>query len=333
MHGVGLSTLLPVGLQRFEASYQRFWTRYQRFTHLDFEGDAWRALWAWAIGREFYGDLGYTQTEGLASFAAFGGTTRDVVTTRQAYASGNWMMTPRWIAYGGLNATERKHGDRSRRAQDIEAVSAEGRLTYVTPKENRIGVAVRFEDGGAPERVLLQGIPFDNAYRQWGAGVVGRWDITAHSRLDGRADYVRRKYDQFSDRDYSGPSWGVTYTWNPTVKITVPVTIRRDIAPLEEVQTSFVLATGIGVKPRWQVTEKLALLGSLDYLRWKYRGDPAIGAGDFEHRVKAGLVGFAWTPLQRVVITGSVQREVRRSDVGGADYEVTLGTLDARVGF
>ena len=331
-HQVGVDLDLPVSLQRFQASYSRFWSRYNRFDHLDFDGNLWRANWLWAVTREFNGDIGISETRGLASFATFRGTERDVVRTRQAYANGNWLLTPRWLAYGSVIATERLHELPARRANDIEAVSAEARLSYVTPKENRIGASLRYEKGGAPETRIFQGIPFDNGYEQVGVGVVGRWDLTAHSRLDGRLDFVKREYDQFSQRDYSGPAWGLTYTWSPTVKLSIPVTVRRDIAPLDDVQTSFVLATGISVKPRWELTEKFALVGSADYAVWKYRGDPIIG-GDFEHRVRSGLIGFAWTPLRRVVITGSLQREVRESDIGGGEYKVTLGTLDARIGF
>lgn len=327
-----MSIDLPVSLQRFQATYQHFWTRYDRFGHLDFDGDLISANWLWAITREFTGDIGFTQTEGLASFATFRGTERDVMTTRQAHANGSWLLTPRWLAYAGVVATERKHELAARRVNDIEAVSTEARLSYVTPKDNRVGVAVRHEKGESPETRLFQGIAFDNAYEQVGLGVVGRWDVTAHSRLDGRLDYVKREYDQFSQRDYSGPAWGVTWTWRPTVKFSTATTVRRDIAPLDDVQTSFVLATGVSVKPRWELTEKFALVGSADYAIWKYRGDPLLG-GDFEHRVKSGLVGFAWAPYRRVVITGSLQREVRTSDIDGADYKVTLGTLDARIGF
>ncbi|HYC36407.1 MAG TPA: XrtB/PEP-CTERM-associated polysaccharide biosynthesis outer membrane protein EpsL [Usitatibacter sp.] len=331
-HGIGISADVPVSLQRFQASYQRFWTRYQKFDHLDFDGDLWRVAWLWAVTREFTGDVGFSETTGLASFATFGGTTQDVIHTRQAYATANWLLTPRWLAYAGLTATERKHDDRTRRINDIEAKSFEARMSYVTPKETQVGLSVRYEDGAAPESTVFQGVDFDNAYRQWGLGIVGRWDATAHSRFDGRVDYVKREYEQFSERDYSGPAWGVTYTWTPSAKLSVASTIRRDIAPIDDVQTAFVISTGVSVKPRWQVTEKVALLGSLDYARWKYQADPIIG-GEFEHRIRAASVGFAWTPLQRVVITGNFSREERRSDLANADYKVNIFTLDGRIGF
>jgi len=59
-------------------------------------------------------DIGYSDVTGLASFATFAGTTQDVIHTRQAYATANWQLTPRWLAYGGVNATERKHDDPAR---------------------------------------------------------------------------------------------------------------------------------------------------------------------------------------------------------------------------
>lgn len=329
---VGVNADIPMSLQRFQGSYQRFWTRYNRFNQLDFDGDLWRVAWLWAVTSELTGDVGYDEATGLASFATFRGTTPDVIHTRHAFASANWQMNARWLAYAGLNGIERKHEDPARRVNDLVAKVAEARVSYVTPRENRVGVALRYEDGGAPETRLFQGIPFDNAYTQVGLGVVGRWELSPHSRFDGRVDYIKRKYDQFTQRNYSGPAWGFTYTWLPSPKFTMPVTVRRDIAPLEDVQTTFVLATGVSIKPRWQMSEKVALVGSADYSRWKYHGDPIVG-GDFEHNVRAASVGFAWTPFQRVVITGAVSREARTSNLVNADYQTTITTLDAKVGF
>ena len=332
VHGVGLDADIPWSRQRFRASYAHFWTRYQRFDQLDFDGHVASASWLWTIGSKFHGDLGYTSTEGLASFATFRGTTPDVITTRQAFASGNWRHTARWSTYGGVTATERTHGNPAQRINDLESASTELRLTYETPQENRIALAARVERGRAPEERLFQGVAFDNGYRQAGIGVVGRWQLTGNSRLDGRIDYVRREYDQFSERDYSGPAMGVTHTWTPTGKLTLVSTVRRDIAPLDDVQTTFVLVDAIGVRPRWDVTDKIAVVGSLDYARWKYSADPLLGA-DYEHRIRAASLGFIYQPFRAVAIQGSAAREVRTSDLGDADYKVNIYTLEARVGF
>lgn len=332
-HRVGLNANIPVSLQTFQASIAKFWTRYDRFGHLDFDGHDASARWLWVLtDPRVTGDVGYTETTGLASFATFGGTTRDVITTRQAFASANWQLTPRWIVYGGLLGTERKHDDPTRRVHDIEAKSGELRLSYLTPAENRLGVAVRVEEGNAPSDRVLGGVVFDNAYRHYGVGVVGRWRLTGHSLLDGRVDYVKRDYEQFNERDYSGPAWGVTHTWTPTAKLTFVTTVRRDIAPLDDIQTAFVTSTGASIRPRWEVTPKFAVVGNADYARWKYRGDPLRG-GDYHHDIHSFGVGFAWAPFQRVLVTGNAQREKRESARGDADYTTNVFTLDARIGF
>ena len=332
-HTLGINADIPVSLQRFQASFSKFWTRYQRFDHLDFDGHNASARWLWVVTNpRLEGDVGYTETTGLASFATFGGTQRDVITTRQAFASANWQLTPRWIVYGGLLGTQRTHEDPTRRIHDIEARSAELRLSYLTPADNRVGLAVRAEEGNAPSERLLGGAAFDNAYRHYGVGVVGRWRVAGHSVVDGRGDYVKREYEEFPRRNYSGPSWGVTHTWTPTAKLTFVSTVRRDLAPLDDVQTAFVTSTGASIRPRWELTPKFALVGNADYARWKYRADLLRG-GDYHHDIQAVGVGFAWAPFQRVLITGNAQRETRESSRGDADYTTNVFTLDARVGF
>ena len=331
VHTIGLNADIPVSLQRFQASISKFWTRYRRFEHLDFDGHNGSARWLWVVtAPRVDGDIGYTETTGLASFATFGGTERDVMTTRQAFASANWQITPRWIAHAGLLGTERTHDSPERQVHDLRAKSVELRMSYVTPAENRVGLAVRAEEGNAPSDRIVAGTVFDNAYTHYGVGVVGRWTLTGHSRLDGRVDYVKREYDQFQSRNYSGPSWGVSHTWTPTAKLTFVTTLRRDLAPLDDIQTAFVTSTGGSFKPRWEVTEKIAVVGSLDYARWKYR-DPF--AGDYHHNIRAGSVGVAWTPFRTVLLSANALREVRTSSRGDADYTVNVFTLDARVGF
>jgi hypothetical protein len=179
---------------------------------------------------------------------------------------------------------------------------------------------------------LLQGTPFDNAYRQNSVGVVGRYHFGGNSRLDGRVDYVRRDYDQFTERDYAGPTFRVSHHWTPTGKLTFVTTAMREIAPLDEIQTTFVLLTGINVKPKWQVTDKVSVQGSAEYSRWEYRANPTIGT-NYTHRVRSGGVSVSWRPLRTVLLQAGVLREVRTSTLADADYEVTVGSLEARIGF
>ena len=328
---VGFILDAPVSLQRFQLAYTFLDARYQNFKDLEHHGHAARAAYLWALTTKLTGELGYAEERTLASFANIQGRRPDLVTARMAYANAAWMVTPSWRVHAATDANQTDHSE-TRVLQDLESASAETGLSYVTAQENRIGVAVRVERGRSPDEQVINGLPFDNKYRQEGVGVQGRWVLTGHSRLDGRVDYTRRRYDQFPERNYSGPTFRGTYTWTPTGKITVATTFQRDVAPLEDITSTFVLVTGVTVRPDWAITDKINIRGNLAYAKWDYRGDPALGL-DFEHRVKSGGISIVYRPLTRFAITGGYQHEERTSTLANADYKVDTFSIEGRIGF
>ena len=328
---IGFALNVPVSLQRFQLGYVWFDSRYRTFKDIDHRGHTARAAYLWAITPRLTGEIAYQEQETLASFANIQGRRPDLVTSRMALANGAWMATPSWRLHADLNATQVEHSE-NRALNDLETGSAEVGVDYVTAQENRIGVAVRGERGRTPDERLLFGLPFDNEYTQTGVGVQGRWVLTGHSRLDGRVDYTRRKYEQVSQRNYAGPTFRATYTWTPTGKITVAATAQRDIAPLEDITTSFVLVTGLTIRPDWAITDKINIRGNFAYSKWDYRGDPLLSL-DFEHRVRTAGVSVLYRPATRIAITGGIARETRTSTLANGDYKVDTATIEARIGF
>ena len=337
VHSLGATLDVPYSLQRFQAGYTWFATRYHDFKQLDFDGHNARANWLWAITPHLTGDMGYTDSVSLANFAVFRGTQRDLVTARQGYVNGTFAPTPSYLLFAGVTRSEREHDDPLRKINDLESNAAEVRASYVNAADNRIGISYRYEKGKQPDQVVLD-LPFDNAYKQSSVGVVGRWVVTGHSTIDGRADYVRRDYEQFSERDYSGPSFRGTWTWTPTGKTTIISTLYREIAPLDDIQTAFVLTQGVTIRPRWDVTSKIAVMGTLDFSKWDYRSalpvsTPGAPSGNYTHRIRTGGVSAVWRPYRHVLLQAGVLREVRTSSQFAADYEVNVLSLEGRIGF
>jgi len=329
--GLGFLFDYPVSLQRFQLGYTWVDSRYRDNKDLDHRGHAARAAWLWSITPHITGDATYQEEKTLASFANIQANRPDLITSRLAEANAAWMVTPSWRVHGRVDGGTTEHTDTTS-FENLRAVSAETGLSYVTAQENRVGVAVRAEQGKSPDEQVVDGILFDNKYTQWGAGVQARWVITGHSRFDGRLDYTRRTYEQFTQRNYSGPTFAATYTWTPTGKITVATTASRDAAPLQDTNTSFVLVTALAIRPDWQITDKVSLRGNLQYAKWDYHGDPALGL-DYEHRVKAGGIALLYRPFERVSITGAYQHERRTSTLVNADYKVDTASIEARIGF
>lgn len=332
---LGINANVPWSLQRFQLAYTWFDTRYRDTEDLNFRGHTARAAWLWSITPRLTGDVGYGETQTLANFAQFVTPVRvkDIIKTRQAYGNAVWFATPSWRLHGAAGASDQEHDDPSRKVYDIETTTGEAGVTYVTAQDNRIGIAVRGERGKAMHPVVsLQGV-IDNSYRQRGIGAIAHWALTGHSMLDGRAEYTRRDYDSDPTRDYSGPTLRLTHTWTPTGKLEILTTLRREISPIEEVQSSnFVLVKGVSVKPKWNFSEKLAFTGQAEYAIWNYRAD-ALSAAAYEHRVRTFGLASTYRFSPRFLLQGGWVHEKRTSTLSLADYDVDVLSIEGRISF
>jgi len=329
---LGISANVPYSLQRFQLGYTWFTSRYQKNDYLNFDGHTGRATWLWAVTPRLTGDLGYAESTALASFANFvGSQSRDIIKTRQAFANAVWFSTPSWRWHGTLGESDQKHDDPAHKVYDVDTTNGEAGVTYVTGLDNRIGGAIRAERGRTPDVGTVTNI--DNSYKQFGAGVLVHYVLTGHSMLDGRADYVKREYDQDTSRNYSGPTLRLTHTWSPTPKIEVVTTARREISPIEEIQSSnFVLVKGISLKPKWLATEKITLTGNVGYDVWDYRGDPIIGTS-YTHHIRGYGLALAYRPTLKILLTAGWTHEKRTSTLVNADYDDDIFSVEGRVSF
>ena len=314
-----------------EATYYR--SNFDFFKAFDFNGYTLNGNWAWVLGPTASGTLGYIDQRGLASFDNIQAAEPDLVTTRQAYATGRWNLTPRWRANAGLTAGETRHGDEARKVNDIVVESAEAGLSYVTPLENSFGLVSRYEHGRLPHDVNLNGIPFESSYDQSGLGAMLTYVLGGHSRLDARAEYVNRRYNAGSpQQNYNGPIARVLYAWTPTAKLTLNAAISRDVGPAEDITTAFVLVTGGYIRPQWQVTDKVTLKANAEYNIWDYRGDPAAG-GNFTHHQRLFGVSVAYRPTARILLQAGYNYEKRTSTVFLGDYNDEVFFVEGRIGF
>ena len=350
---VGAMLRVPWSLQRFEADLDWYRTRYDTFDDLDFTGHRARLAWAYNVQNRLTGVASINDTRGLSSFRNIQAREKDVVRARQADLTAAWLATPRWRGDGRVVAVETEHSNPLRKIDDIESAAVEGGVSYVTPRENLFGASARFERGRSPDGVPLTlfppgggfpvppGITFDNKYRQWAVGVTATWNATAHSRFDGRAEWLDRQYDQFTARNYRGPALRAVYTWAPTVKTAIAFGALRDFAPPEEIQSSRVIVTGAYIRPKWTPTEKITVQGNLEYNVWDYKGGVAPGSlgvpptvvGDFEHKVRMIGASVQWQPFRRILLNAGYNYEKRTSTLRFGDYDVDVVFVEGRVGF
>jgi len=333
---VGVNLNMPVGRQRIQAGYSYNFWRYDRFKQLDFEGYDARALWLWQLGNDLSGQLGYTESKALSSFTNFSTTTPNQLKTDRAFVTAAYMLTPSWRLNAGADGAEQRNGDPARRVNDVDIAGFDAGVTYISRAGNQIGLALRTEDGNYPNNQVVGGIPVNNSYTQNTAALVMDWTFSPQSHLNVRGGWVERKYDQVPARNFDDTTGRVQFDWRPTGKLTITGIVLKEISPIEDIQTSFVLVRGFSLRPHWQITEKTALGLSLDAVERRYLGDPGLVVGvtaPREDRIRGALLSLTWQPLRNVSVIGSALRESRSSNIQFGDYDVTVISARARIAF
>ena len=333
---LGFNVNVPIGRQRIQGGYAYNFSRYNRFSQLDFEGYNARALWLWEIGNQLNGQVGYTETKSLADYRNFQTVTANSLKTNRAFFNGAYLLTPEWKLNLGADAVEQRNGDPARRVNDVDMTGIDAGVTYISRAGNQIGFALRTEDGRYPNNQIVAGISVSNDYTQNTAALVLDWTFTPQSHLNMRGGWVERKYEQVPGRNFDDTTGRVQFDWRPTGKLTISAIALKEVSPLEDIQTSFVLIRGFSLRPTWQITEKTSLALSLDTSERKYLGDPGlvIGATPLrEDKVHGALLALTWLPLRNVQVIGTALRESRSSNLVNGDYDVTVISARARIAF
>lgn len=334
----GFNLNVPVSRQRFVGGVKWNYTRYNRFTVLDFDGHEGRAVWQWQAGNDLGGQLGYTETLALASLAnsragVLTGTPNSLETQR-AFFSAAYLLTPRWRLRGEASRLRQENGLSALRVNDIIIDAGDFGVNYVTPLKNQVGLGVRVEEGRFPNREVLAGSPSDNPYRQLNVDAVTEWTVTGHSRLSARAGWVSRRHDQMPQRDFEDATFHAAYDWQPTGKLTLNMIARREISPLDDTYSTFVLLTGIALNPMLRLTDKTSLAATLEYYEREYLSDPGVLlAQPRTDQVRTAGLKATYRPLRSVMLEMAVMRQTRSSTFPLGDYEVTVASLGARIGF
>ena len=338
---LGFKLDVPVSRQRFQASLAWNITRYDRFAVLNLDnGHDGRAAWLWQIGNELSGRLGYTDTLALASFAntqsGVSGGTPNVLRTQRATFDAAYQLTPRWRLSGEASRLKQSNGIAVFLANDVIIDGAELTVSYITPADNRVGLNMGVEESRFPNRQLVAGSFFDNAYRQQRVAVVTDWTVTGHSHVSARAGWVNRGHEQLPQRDFESATFHATFDWKPTGKLLLSAIAQRDISSLDDIDSRSVLVKSVALRPTLRLTEKVNLSGSFEYSDRDHLRDPGVVLGVAQprtDRVRTAAVTVTYRPVRLVTLRLDLQRQTRSSTLAFGDYETNVISVSARLGF
>ncbi|MGE5466528.1 MAG: XrtB/PEP-CTERM-associated polysaccharide biosynthesis outer membrane protein EpsL [Ignavibacteria bacterium] len=334
---LGFRVDAPISRQRIQAGMSWSALRYDHFKSLNHTDRNGNVNWLWQAGNQWSGLLGYNETHTIASFTNFTGPTPNPLTTKTLSATANFLIDPHWELQAIGSEMRQRNGLAARQANDIDLTSVQVGANYISTASNRIGVNVRQDDGRHPNLESVGAFQVNNNYVQRSMGAMTDWTVTAKSHVAARVDYLRRDYDQFSNRDFSGVTFHAGYDWLATAKTSVSLIALREISASEDVQTGFVVVRGIALTPSYAFSEKLRATASLSSNIRDYKGDPGLAtptsfAGRVDH-VHAASLSLTYQPMRTLTLLLSGQRETRSSNQPLLDYVSNLVEISARLAF
>jgi exopolysaccharide biosynthesis operon protein EpsL len=345
--GIGLKANLPVSQQRFlfDAKVDNY--EFDRYGQLDHIGYRAGAAWKWQAGQRLSGDIGYTRRRFLADLGEIQAPLKDLITEDRAYASGGFLVTPRWRVRGAADWIKWDHSEPTRDVLDLQVTSGTVGLDYVTPANNSIGGQFKFSHGDFENRQAFAGNLVVNEYDEYEASAVLHWIITGKSVFDARLGYTKREHDQVPQRDFEGATGRLSLDWAPGAKTLLNAAVWREIrsveeaGSLEQAAASYILSTGASIGPAWAPTSKLVFQLKAVHEKREFKGDPGPAFGVLpspgvtvrEDTFNGIRLSAGYSPRRNVQLAVSGERGDRDSNILGRDYDYNRVSANAKFQF
>ena len=333
--GVGVDMRLPISRQEVLAHVSIERSKYSTYSQLDYTARDLSANWKWVAGNNLSGDLSVGDSESLSDFADLNSTQRNLRQVRQ-YAAAPWFRwQPNWIVRGRVQRLEIGNSLASAADGNLRANMIEGGMQYQSDASNSVGVLVRRGHGRYPNRQVVGGLSINNAYTQDELEGFVDWRMPERWRTQARVAQVRRRHDEFSNRNFSGMTGRLTQDWFVAGKSTVTFVARREIGAYEDITSNYVVTTAARLSANWLATDKLSLNASVERRQRAFQGDPGLLAGvtQREDRHWNAALSASFEVMRNLLLSLQVSHETRISNLIQRDYKTTVIDANARLSF
>ncbi len=339
-------------LQRFEVNASLVDNLYNNFDYLDFLGKNGTATWHWSATPYLYGRLTGNHREALQNFADITGflnsTTKNIRTDNNARFDAVLELDGAWRLIGALAYDVRTNSRLLVQDFDNRVASVEGGVRYAFPSGSSLTYKTRAGNGDffkreQPNYTTL----FDTTFNELEHELRLIWLVTGKASIDARAGHYSREHTHIPQRDFDGFVGNFNLNWAVTSKTRVLLGWARDLGNMqlapgsfrnspyfEPFSASFTATNRAFVAPVWQVTEKIALRLRYDYTLRDYLGAvESLPGGTRTDTQHTGLIALDWQPMRFLFLSGALQRDRRRSNHTGFDFDASSASISARLNF
>ena len=255
----------PIGRQRLFGSATLRANRYADNGQLDNEGHALEAGLDWSTVERLSGTVKLGASQSLAEFNADNETSvvtkKNLERTHYADAVVRVGLVTRFTGELGLNHREVDYSAAEFAAREDRRSAVSAGLRYRPSGATVVGAALRHTRGEYPKFEDLGGGNFAaDKFSRNDVDLSLEIEPSGASQVQARLSVGKVAYDRATERDFSGVTGALSWTWTPTGKLRVRTIASRDSGQ-ESTRTGTLLSSGFADNSR--ITTSLGL--SADY--------------------------------------------------------------------
>lgn len=326
-------------LQQLSASIT--WVNQQYWNHHFLNSDAvnYTGRWLWEIGgSHLHGELAADRSEVQNSFAEVRNfSQRNMRVGENQRFNVEYDFHPSWHLVGSLSHHTVTNEQLTVAENDIEANGAGIGLRYVPASGNSVSWLAKQYDGRYLKRPFDPVLQFDKEFTQPSQEFTLDWQITGHSAVNGRMEYIQRKHEHFSDRDYSGWAGQVGYSYQYSGKTRLSATYLRALTNYQnDLLSSYYVGDELVLAANWAATDKIGVGVHVDFGQRQYRGELApLPAGMPRRHDEIFRLGgdLAYQPTRWLEVKAGLAMERRNSNDDSQDFTDRKATLSLNARF
>jgi hypothetical protein len=318
-----------IGLQRVGLEAFVVPVRYLNNADYNYLGYGLGATWNWAVGRGWFGDVVARVGREQTPFDLLGAYSNNLQTLASLRALAGLRLTQAWAAIAAFDQTHASNSLLSQQPADYSRTGLEAGVRYAPQSALELDAVWRHETARYPNRQIVDanGTPLpdavDNAYTQDTPLVRLAYRPHDASRIAGQLGYTQRRYDNLSQRDFSGVTLGLDAEWPLSGAVVMRGGLLRSIEVAAVPSANYIEVRGVALRPAWQITGRTRLEATVAYSNRRYLGDPgtALSGGLVreDHLRQYGLE-LRYQIARRTWLSASVRQLSRDSNYPGYDF-------------
>lgn len=313
--GAGLTLDKSYGLQRWtlDANLNRY--EYQKNGFLNYSARNYKASWLWQLTPDLTGTIGFEQLQQPVNFADYLNYSQtNIRTNENRRFDADWRVSGGWHSLAAFYETRQDNSALFTADGAYTQRNAELGIKYVFPSNSTLSFSGRSSNGNFTDRVRDSVNILDTDFNEKEIYTRLNWQLTGKTQLNAKLGYLKRSYENFAQRDYSGMVGNADFIWLITGKLQLNGRVERNLYSYQDFNSSYYVNRLYSITPAWLVTEKTSLRLTISSAHQDYKGSlQALALPDRRDRLKTYQLSANWNPTEKITLIASTRSEHRDS--------------------